>query len=400
MKILHLNTLTGGGAAIAARRLHEGLLAEDVQSVFCSAPGPPASWAIQCGRAPARSRVIESLARRWRKRHQPGVSQVTFASDPRTRIHPEQLSAFFPVDVVNLHWIANFLNWETCLPWLSEQAPVVWTLHDMNAFSGIWHYHPNAHENTPRMQRWNQTVLKCKRRALRHIPDNRLTVVAPSRWLAEEARNSELLGRFPIKVIPYGLDTDFFQPVDRSQARTALGLDQNAPLVGFIADGSNDPRKGLSLLVKALQALPSDQRPHLLVVGGDYEGPADFEVTSLGRIQNDRLLRLFYSALDLFACPSLQDNLPNTVIESMACGIPVVAFETGGIPDMVRPGETGWLARHGDAVALSEMIREALGDFERLRSISASCRNVALAEYSLAIQARAYRSIYSELIEE
>lgn len=118
----------------------------------------------------------------------------------------------------------------------------------------------------------------------------------------------------------------------------------------------------------------------------------------LGSISSNTLLSVFYSLADVFVIPSRQDNLPNTVLESMACGTPVVGFDVGGIPDMVRPGETGWLAEPESVHSLQEAIEAALSDNERRNQMGQTCRAVVEAEYTLTVQAEAYRALYEQLL--
>jgi glycosyltransferase involved in cell wall biosynthesis len=119
-----------------------------------------------------------------------------------------------------------------------------------------------------------------------------------------------------------------------------------------------------------------------------------------GYVESDLLLSVLYSVADAFVIPSRQDNLPNTVLESMACGTPVVGFEVGGIPDMVRPGQTGWLAEAENVRALRQSIEQALADDEKRERMGKQCRAVVEEEYTLETQAAAYKSIYEELARE
>jgi glycosyltransferase involved in cell wall biosynthesis len=403
MKILHLNTLTRGGAANAARRLHQGLCEIGIGSAFGCAPGYGTHWASSCGSPTPRWKPIEVIHRRISfyqyKRRLGGIVAVTVNSHPRTRILPVHLASLLPADVINLHWIANFLDWEACLPWLAAQAPLVWTLHDMNPFSGIWHYTPNQSERTKGMLALDEQVLKIKRQVLASLPKDRLTFVAPSKWMAKEAEDSELLSGFPVRHIPNGLNTESFRPINKSTARAALGLDEENKIIGFISDGASDPRKGLSKLIEALEGLPSHSQPHLVIAGGNYTGLSNYRITDLGRIESDEVLRLFYSCLDLFVCPSLQDNLPNTILESFACGTPVVAFDAGGIPEMVRPSVSGWLAKTGVASELRARIQDALLDSVKLSDYSSRCRDITISEYPLSVQACRYKDLYESILE-
>lgn len=401
MKVLHLNTNVGGGAGVAARRLHDGLRKMGVESVFGCAAEAEAPWAASASPPPPPSRFTASLTARLRhrvkRRRERGPKRTTYATDCRTRYRPENLEGFLPFDIANLHWVANFLDWETCLPWLSEQSPLVWTLHDMNPFRGIWHYQPTSSEETKARRAWDREVHKLKERALSGIGDKALTVISPSRWLAAQASESRLLGRFRVEVIPNGLDLEVFRPVEKALARAALGLDAKRPTIGFLSHGVNDPRKGYHLLFEALREMPSP-RPTLVTAGRGDPPPGDFECLHLGRPDADALLRLFYSAVDLFICPSRQDNLPNTVMESMACGTPVVAFDIGGMPDMVREDISGWLVAPFDTGMLAKTIRRGLSDPSHLQELSRQCRRISEREFGLQIQAGRYRALYQSLL--
>jgi glycosyltransferase involved in cell wall biosynthesis len=321
----------------------------------------------------------------------------TYHSDCRDGIKPDFLDCVYPADVVNLHWVAHFLDLPSCIPWLAERAPLVWTLHDMNPFKGIWHYEPAPDEITRPLDRWDHAVRDLKRAAFDAIPADRLKIVAPSNWMAREARNSDLMGKFEVQVIPYGLNTRAFSPVPKSVAKRALGISPEQIVIGFLEDGMGDPRKGFHKLREALELLKG-VRP-VLVTGGGGESQADgTEHLHLGRMDSPYFLRLFYSSLDVFVCPSLQDNLPNTVLESLACGTPVISFETGGLPDMVRPGSTGWLVPPFDVRKLAETITDAVADRQTLEMLSVTCREVAVKEYPLEVQANRYKELYEALV--
>jgi glycosyltransferase involved in cell wall biosynthesis len=167
----------------------------------------------------------------------------------------------------------------------------------------------------------------------------------------------------------------------------------------FAADSIANRRKGGKLLHQAMQHLKTMDGFLALVVGaGAWEPSGDLPWLHLGSLNHDRLLTLAYSAADVFVIPSLQDNLPNTVLESMACGAPVVGFAVGGIPDMVDPGKTGLLVAAGDSHRLSDAIREVLLDRELRAQMSNNARSIAVVRFSLGIQARRYLAIYRNLL--
>jgi glycosyltransferase involved in cell wall biosynthesis len=208
-----------------------------------------------------------------------------------------------------------------------------------------------------------------------------------------------LFSDVPVTVIPNGLDTDSFFPRDTQGVGTALGVPPDHRIVLFLASDTR-ARKGFDLLDDALISLDAE-RTTLLSVGGEKpQVSSPLPHVHAGYVESDLLLSVLYSVADVFVIPSRQDNLPNTVLESMACGTPVVGFEIGGIPDMVRPGQTGWLTEAENIRALRQSIEQALADDENRERMGARCRDVVEAEYTLEVQARAYRRLYRDLLQE
>ena len=201
-------------------------------------------------------------------------------------------------------------------------------------------------------------------------------------------------------MIPYGLDLDVFAPRDKAYSRDLLGIPQDARVVLFLADVVDNRRKGFSVLLDALPHCAKGVEKLLLVTLGNKPPQEDGRVPwlHLDFIHDDRLLSTAYSAGDLLVLPSLQDNLANTALEAMACGVPVVSFDSGGTPDMVRPGSTGQLVPAFDVYALAATIMKLLNTPVLLKKMSAHCRRVALAEYSLTLQAQRYAELYKGLL--
>jgi len=180
--------------------------------------------------------------------------------------------------------------------------------------------------------------------------------------------------------------------------RQALGITSDEQVLLFAADGLSNRRKGFAYLTEALEALEGRGRVVALTLGANMPRlDLPFRHIHAGAIGSDGLMAALYSLAHLVIVPSLQDNLPTVVLESLACGTPVVGFDAGGLPDMVRPGETGWLAPVGDADALREAISTALAEPGRLAAMGRRCRAVAEAEYGLERQAAAYMDLYERI---
>jgi glycosyltransferase involved in cell wall biosynthesis len=402
MKVHHVSSAPiNGGAARAGLRLHRGLCQMDgIESLWLDAGVlPDAPNAKHLG-APGNSDSLWTRIRRlhWRNKiRKEFAGTKTPCSSPFGWGNPSIFKGIPVPDVWNLHWVSHFLDWENLLPWMAGQAPVFWTLHDLNPLMGVWHYVPFEKELNDERRRMEQQAMEFKRKALSRIPKDRLTFVGPSKWMVEQCRQSTVTAAFPVVHIPYGLDTGIFAPRDRQIVRSMFDIPNDVRVLGFVSDGVADPRKGISQLESAIRLLPSSMRVHLLTVGNGPAPTFGFPHSHLGPLQNDFLLSFFYSACDLFVCPSLQDNLPNTVIESMSCGTPVVAYRTGGLPDMVREGESGSVVNPvGDSTALAEAISKLLYERERLPILRSNARAIAVAEYDLGIQSWNYKNVYEK----
>jgi glycosyltransferase involved in cell wall biosynthesis len=367
---------------------------------------------------PARG-LLARIRRRWRRDRihrsltkyqdsRPGGLEPF--SDDRTPFATEVVDQCPGADILNLHWIANFVDLETFFS--RVDVPVVWTLHDMNAFTGGCHYNVGCdrYKSTcgacPQLgsdddRDLSRTIWQRKLAAYQSaIDEGQLQIVAPSRWLADEARQSSLFDDAPVHVIPYGLDTTAFQPRETAGVRQAIEIPAHHRVLLFVAQSTKNHRKGFDLLQEALGGLAADAVTLVSIGSHEPELEVDFHHVHLGSIQSDLLLSVFYSLADVFVISSRQDNLPNTILESMACGTTVVSFDTGGIPDMVRPGETGWLAETGNVRALREAIELALSGDEVRKRMGRHCRAVVEEEYTLERQARQYRRLYDTVLQK
>jgi glycosyltransferase involved in cell wall biosynthesis len=225
-----------------------------------------------------------------------------------------------------------------------------------------------------------------------------LVAVTPSHWLAQEAQAGLWAGH-RIKVIPHGLPLDVYRPLDRTSARKALGIDTSGPVLLVAAHKLTDRRKGTNILIEALQHL-SHRPVTLLTLGaGDLRLNAEgVHLHPLGYINDEQTKVLAYNAADILVHPAPVDNLPNVVVESIACGTPVVGFAIGGLPDIVRSRETGWLADAVSPAALAITLDVAVSDLKHGGDLRRSCRAVAEAEFGEALQAKRYVNLFSGLL--
>ncbi len=291
------------------------------------------------------------------------------------------------------------------------EKPIVWTLHDMWAFCGAEHVTEDfrwrdgyLRTNRPSPESGfdlNRWVWQRKRKAWRRP----MHIVAPSHWLADCVRQSVLMCGWPVSVIHNPLDTEVWRPIEKHSARQLLGLTSAGPLLLFGTFGANAaPHKGFDLLLSSLQHLREQMGDlHLLILGQNApREPLDlgFPVYYMGHLHDDLSLRVLYSAADVIVIPSRIENLPNMGVESLACGTPVVAFDTCGLPDIISHQQTGYLAKAFDAEDLAHGIQWVLEDSERYAWLATQAREDAVARFSYQKVARQYMDVYHQAIRD
>lgn len=400
LNVLHISTSdAGGGSARSAARLHAQLRRLGLGS------------RMLVGERRTDDPDVRPLKRGPGWRAADRICGAVFDSlDLQYWLYPSSFGVagdpwFREADVVQLFNTHGSYFSLAALPRLSRLRPLVWRLSDMWPLTGHCSYSFECErfklgcgscphlDVYPRLRRDTTALLWRRKRSL--YARSRLTVVAPSRWLEGLARSSPLLGRFEVRRIPNGVDLERFRPVEGAEARRELGLDPGRPLVLFSAPDLSDRRKGGRVLEEALGRL--DGVDFDLVVTGGNAGRLPPRARLLGRLDDERRLALSYAAADLFCLPTLADNLPNAVVESLACGTPCVSFAVGGIPDVVRHLETGWLAAPGDPAGLAEGIRTLLAD-EGLRArLARRARETAERELGAELEARRFAELYEEL---
>ncbi len=419
MRITHVSTNDlSGGAARAAYRLHAGLLklGHHSRMLVANRVSEDSNVALfQPSRdlpSRIRRRVLGRLIARSWSRLPPRPPGATFFSDDRSTFGAEMVEQLPLCDILQLHWIATFVDYSKFLRRVPRELPIVWTLHDMNPFTGGCHYSGDCGKfrescgTCPELlssvvEDFSAESWRRKQRALSHREGCEIQIVTPSRWLAEQASSSSLFRGMPIEVIPYGLDTKTFQPRDRKAAREQFGIDPAAKVALFVAEWATEKRKGLDLFVEAVRRMNKRTEFCLVAIGRGL--PKQLEgvrSVSIDHVPDEMTMSMVYSLADVFIIPTLQDNLPNTSLEAAACGVPTVAFSVGGLVDVVRPGKTGALVRPGDIDGLRDAIASLLSNDEERTRMAAECRRVAGAEYNLEVQARRYAALYEGLVQK
>jgi glycosyltransferase involved in cell wall biosynthesis len=367
MKILIVSTSDiDGGAARAAYRLHTAFLTQNIDSqmlVQTKKSDDPAVVVVKNTLSRFRP-FLDSLP----KRFYPNRTQTLFSPSwlPFSNT-VDQINEINP-DIVHLHWInGGMMSIEDLL---RIKAPIVWSLHDMWAFTGGCHYDEHCGRysescgNCPVLES-NSTndlshkIWERKERVFSQLPN--ITVVGLSRWITESAKKSSLFRDKKIITLPNPIDTTVFVPQNKQAARELWNLPKNKKLILFGAMSSTtDPRKGFYELIQSLQKLQRDDIEFIVFGSNETIKHLALPVHNIGYIHDDERLASLYSAADVMIVPSLQENLSNAIMESLACGTPVVAFDIGGNSDMVDHKVNGYLATPFDATDLANGIQWVL----------------------------------------
>jgi glycosyltransferase involved in cell wall biosynthesis len=409
--VLHLTVTDQGGAGAACIRLHRALLDLKVDSRVLVRKKVATDDSI----TQADSRLYAA----WRFR----LDRLPLYLYPRRNIFawwsvnwlhraPRVDFDHWEPDIVHTHWIGDGY---VPLEWLARlRKPVVWTMHDMWPLTGGCHYTKDCDRyqtgcgacpqlGSTKSHDLSSNAAARKARAWKGVHG---TLVAPSHWLGETARRSAVMKDARVEVIPYGLDGNVFRPGGRAEARNHLGLDPGERILLTGAVGAvQDERKGFRLLVEALRACwarGGTEKWRLLVFGAD-DGPGlgalGISVKYCGMVRAEKDLARIYQAADAFALPSIQDNLPNTALESFGCGKPVVGFRSGGLATMIEDGRTGWLAEPFSASSLAAAIHNAMGATYG-QEWNEACRHEFERLYAWPGPAHRYLCLYEEMLKQ
>lgn len=318
-------------------------------------------------------------------------------------------------DVVHLHWInQGMLSLKSIRKIVKSGKPVVWTMHDAWAFTGICHYargceafqtgchdcpllpnHGSKHDLSHRV--WKKKKL---------LFDNaNISFVACSQWLADQAKQSALLRGQHIVSIPNAIDSHIYCQKDKHEARTQLGLPLDRNIILFVSQRVTDERKGVEYFIEALAMLTKEHPEMVENTAVAILGSHSEEITSrialptypLGYIENESMIVATYNAADLYVLPSMEDNLPNTIMEAMSCGVPCVGFRIGGIPEMIENGTNGYVAEPKNAADLARGIHWTLCEADR-KQLSQAAISKVKTTYSQQSVAAKYIEVYSESI--
>lgn len=418
MKVLHLVSSDSlGGASKACLRIHNALLQNKVDSkllVLDKNSEIDRVYSVYNSKTGNYCKKYLYYKNRFEIKRIAVESRGMFSLG-RTGIDISKDSLVLEADVLNFHWINNgFLSLKSLDKLASLNKPIVWTLHDMWAFTGGCHYSGNCRKyesgcgNCPILKESNpydvsSEIIKNKQEIYGKL---NITAAACSTWLRDIAKNSELFKNKDVINIPNPIETDIYKPLDKNKSKEKFSLDKKKKILLFAAMSINEKRKGFFKLKETLDYLSvkhpdSKKNIQLLIMGKPDESllnGLDFDYQTTGMLRDDKIIAEAYNAADLFIMPSLEDNLPNTVMESLACGTPVIAFNIGGIPDMVENGINGALIDNYSIEDFGDNIYSLIKT-EAAEELGKNGRDKITKFFSYKVIGGKYLSLYHDLIK-
>lgn len=409
MKVLHISTSSSGGAAQAANRLHLGLLHAGFDSniLYLEKYNNIKNSHEFVREEPNLFLKTFKKLKLYRTQSEKNEEEIygaainTMFSFAESNYDITRHKLYNQADIINLHWVSEFIDFPSFFR--NNNKKIVWTLHDQNPFTGGCHYSGICHKYTSNCNNcflWkeNKSLIAATEKNLllkkNALNKKKLTIVTPSKWLFNLSSHSTLFGKYKHYHIPYGLDTNLFCPVNKSQARKKFNIPDDKKVILFISDKLFEERKGFRILKEALSILNRDDI-HCLAVGqrNDFDSSKNIQYTN--RIDDEKTIISAYNAADVFILPSLQDNLPNTILEAFSCGIPAIGFPVGGISEYLKNGENGILTKG----ILPHNLANAITNFfsSKHHFNSELIRNFAVKHFESSIQAKAYIDLYSQL---
>lgn len=415
MRVLIINTSENtGGAAVAANRLVDALNNNGVKAKMLVRDKATSRVTVSGVGQKLRSRwafLWERWCIFW---HLHFTREHLFEIDiANAGVDVTHLREFKEADVIHLSWInQGMLSLSGLRKILASGKPVVWTMHDLWPASSICHYAhgcPKFHSNCnhckllPGGGGKNDLSSKVWKKKAAILKNHTIWFVACSHWLETQAKESRLLSGQPVTSIPNPINTKIFAPTDQKQARLSVGLPQDRQILLFVSQRVTDTRKGVGYFVEAIQRLVASrpelkQRWAVALLGGHAEELADslpLDTYPLGYVSDERQIVGVYNSADVFVLPSLEDNLPNTLMEAMACGVPCVGFRVGGIPEMIDHQKNGYVAKLRDVADLANGIAWTL-DADRHSALSEAALAKVHRCYSQRAVSLKYIDVYNE----
>ena len=416
MRVLIVNTSERtGGAAVAASRLMEALnnngvkakmLVRDKETDRLTVAAVPGQKGMQLRFL--WERFVVWLGLHLNRKHVFEVDIANCGADIT------QLQEFHEADIIHLHWVnQGMLSLKGIRKILDSGKPVVWTMHDIWPAPAVCHLTLDCRRVEqqcchcrllPGGGSDNDLSAQLRREKQEMLAGRQMTFVACSQWLAGEARKSGLLQGQRVESIPNPIDTHIYMPTDQQQARQRVGLPAEGRIILFASQRVTNLNKGMNYLVEACQLIAEqhpEQKDHITVavLGGHAEeivGQLPFRTCPLGYVNDEQRIVEVYNATDVFVLPSLSENLPNTIMEAMACGVPSVGFRVGGIPEEIDHQQNGYVAEYRNSEDLARGIWWTLFEADH-DAVRKACLQKVAHNYSQQSVANHYLEVYESI---
>lgn len=396
MKILHINTKDTGGAANACMRIHKYLLNKGIDSkvlVLRKTKNIPevyqySYWDFPKSRIDTLKRTIKLAIyeRHLRNQRARMTVPVEILSYPTTIYDITEHPFYKEADIIQLNWVSGFLDEPSFFK--KNTKPVIWRMADLYICGGGNHYEKefpfNAYQD---ILNKNYIIRKAS------LEGKKINLVAISNWTKQKALDCELLKGQPITIIQNGIDTNIFKQYNKKLVREALGLPLDKKIILFGADVLSVPRKGMHLLLESINSLTENRNILFCAFGNTYV-PLKENILPLGPISDEILLAMIYSAADLFIMPSIEETFGQVILESLACGTPIVSFPTGGALDTIKDNFNGFLAKDFTSKDLTAAIEKALSfSFNR-----DEIRNDIIKNFNVVDKADLFIDLYTSIL--
>jgi len=406
-RVVTISKFKSGGAGIAAFRLHNALAKTNYDNVFVTSyikEGRDSINLIYLKNNNKIKRILKRILKkvnvnlidRYLKQKKILESYRTdceIKSLPYSNYELEKNEIIKNADIVHLHWVAEFVNYKYFFK--KTKQPIVWTLHDMNPFQGVFHYKKDELKNKKSIGFFDDQIKKKKRNYI-HIKKN-IHIVCLSKWMMEESKKSEIFGIYPHYLIPNGLEKSKYSEIDNiNKRKKEIGLKANSKTFLFIAQDLDNHRKGFHLLYEALKKITNDH-VNIITIGDNKPHLFEnFTHVHFSNLEQGCEINEKYQMADLVLLPSIEDNLPNVMLESFFNGTPVLAFNTGGMKEHIKHGVTGVLIDCFDTLMLSKEILNVLNNeyhFEKK-----IIKEYALNHFDVNIQINKYKDLYNKIL--
>ncbi len=397
MRVVHISSSDSGGAGIAARRLNDALNDAGIDSKLLCVHKTTRNRNIVKYDVPITAKLLthshipigQNKYLNHLSKYEDAYEAVSF---PESFFDISEHPLVKQADIINLHWVGSILNYK--LFFSRVKRPIVWTLHDMNPFLGIAHYMGDLNKND-QFREIEKKVCRLKNQAISRHPQ--VHVVNLCDWMRQYSAHSQAFSNRDHSIIPNSINTNLFKYRDKLACRKILDINPKDRVLLFCAQSVHNQRKGFDLLLNALDRIRKDV---VLAIIGDVDGltfTRHSRCRLFGSINNELMMSVIYSAADLFVLPSREDNLPNTMVESLCCGTPVISFSNGGMKNVIDDNFSGKLVTEQSSEALSDAINEMFSSTTTMdsQSISRHAANM----FSPTKQAQEYISLYNDLMK-